>query len=58
MMARAKGGNGKTRRLSESVNVTPETHDRLERRKVHPNQSFDEVLNTLMDLTEKEVPTP
>ena len=35
------------------IRVKAATRDRLLEFKVHPNQSFDEVINRLMDMTEK-----
>jgi len=32
-----------------TVNLRPETHKKLKEMKIHPNQSFDEVIRNLME---------
>lgn len=53
-------GSGMDKNGYETINVRPATKTRLIKRKIHPGQSFDEVLNLLMDATEKpkRVPGP
>jgi hypothetical protein len=36
------------------INVSTETHDALASRKVHPRQSFDEVIIEILNKTDKE----
>lgn len=32
-----------------SIGIKPKTKERLEKLKVHPNQSFDELINKILD---------
>lgn len=37
-----------------TISLDAKTKDRIEKLKVHPNQSFDEILNEIVDLYEKK----